>query len=445
MNVEMKRILIILFAVAGLWSCEKDEIRAMMNEGAGTNVTLSAPTLVLTKDAADNQVLTVSWTAPDFGYAAAPSYLLQIDKKGGDFSKAYSTSTGAALKKEFKGSELNAILLNLGLKPDEVHLLDVRVSVILSSATSLVSPIASLSATPYANVLDLSTPWGVVGSGYNDWGATPDAPFYKTSEADVFVAYAVLKDGEVKFRMNNSWDAPNINYGGAGGSLVKDGANIAVTAGTYKITINVSALTYKLEKYSWGLVGSATPNGWDAPDTYVMKYDPFSDQWRAIVTLGDGEMKFRLNSDWTVNYGDTGADGTLEDGGDNIKVKAGKYLVTMNLNDKSYSLLPVTNLWGLVGDATPNGWDGPDVPMDLDYSQYAADFDTKGIWIAKGVVLKSGEMKFRANNAWDVNYGDTGADGSLEGGGDNIKVTAGTYDIVLDFSGSAPAYKLTKK
>ena len=38
MNVEMKRILIILFAVAGLWSCEKDEIRAVMNEGVGTNV-----------------------------------------------------------------------------------------------------------------------------------------------------------------------------------------------------------------------------------------------------------------------------------------------------------------------------------------------------------------------------------------------------------------------
>lgn len=443
MNVEMKRILIILFAVTGLWSCEKDEIRAVMNEGAGTNITLSAPTLVLTKDAADSPVLTVSWAAPDFGYAAAPSYLLQIDKKGGNFSKAYSTSTGAALKKEFKGSELNAILLNLGLKPDEVHLLDVRVSVVLSSATTIVSPIASLSAKPYANVLDLSSPWGVVGSAYNDWGATPDGPFYKTTQSEVYVTYLTLKDGEIKFRKDSGWD---VNYGdtGANGSLEAGGDNIKVTAGTYKITMNLNALTYTLEKYSWGIVGSAF-NDWGATADGKMTYDPFSDQWRTIITLKEGEMKFRMNSAWDVNYGDSGADGVLDAGGDNIKVKAGKYLVTMNLNDKSYSLLPVTHLWGVVGDATPNSWNGPDVVLDLDYSQYSADFDTKGVWTAKGVVLKAGEIKFRADNAWDVNYGDTGANGSLEAGGDNIKVAAGTYDIVLDFSGSTPTYKLTKK
>lgn len=439
----MKRILIILFAVAGLWSCEKDEIRAVMNEGAGTNITLSAPTLVLSKDKADNQVLTISWAAPDFGYAAAPSYLLQIDKKGGDFSKGYSTSTGAELKKEFKGSELNALLLNLGLKPDEVHQLDVRVSIVLSSATSIISPVASLSATPYSSVLDLSSPWGVVGSAYNDWGATPDGPFYKTAQNEVYVAYLTLKEGEIKFRKDSGWD---VNYGdtGANGSLEAGGDNIKVTAGTYKITLDLAKLTYKLEKYSWGIVGSAF-NDWGATPDGLMTYDPYSDQWRTIITLKEGEMKFRLNSDWGVNYGDTGANGSLEDGGDNIKVAAGKYLVSMNVNEKTYTILPVTNLWGIVGDATPNSWNGPDVPMSLDYSKYTADFDTKGVWIAKGVVLNAGEIKFRANNDWGLNYGDTGANGSLESGGDNIKVAAGTYDIVLDFSASTPTYKLTKK
>jgi hypothetical protein len=439
----MKRILIILFTVIGFWSCEKDEIRAVMNEGAGTNVTLSAPTLVLSKDEAENQVLTISWSAPDFGYAAAPSYLLQIDKKGGDFSAGYSTSTGAELKKEFKGSELNAILLNLSLQPDEVHLLDVRVSVVLSSATSLVSPVASLSATPYANVLDLSTPWGVVGSATpNEWNG-PDVPFYKTSQNNVFVAYATLKAGEVKFRMNNSWDAPNVNYGGSGGKLVVGGDNIAVTAGTYKITFNLAALTYTLEKYSWGLVGDATTNGWDGPDAQMLEYDPFSDQWRAIVTLKAGEMKFRLNSGWDVNYG--GSAGKLVNAGDNIKVTAGTYLVTMNLNDNSYSILPVTKKWGLVGDATPNGWDGPDLPLHLDYSKYSADFDSKGVWYVKGVTMKAGEFKFRANNDWGINYGDTGADGKLDDGGDNIKIAAGVYDIVMDLSGGTPVYTVTKK
>jgi hypothetical protein len=437
----MKRILIILFTVIGFWSCEKDEIRAIMNEGAGTNVTLSAPTLVLSKDEAENQVLTISWSAPDFGYAAAPSYLLQIDKKGGDFSAGYSTSTGAELKKEFKGSELNAILLNLSLQPDEVHLLDVRVSVVLSSATSLVSPVASLSATPYANVLDLSTPWGVVGSGYNDWGATPDGPFYRTSAADVFVAYLTLKDGEIKFRKDSGWD---VNYGdtGANGTLEAGGDNIKVTAGSYKITFDLGKLTYKLEKYSWGIVGDAY-NDWGATPDGKLEYDPFSDQWRTIVTLKTGEMKFRLNSGWDVNYG--GSAGKLVNAGDNIKVTAGTYLVTMNLNDNSYSILPVTKRWALVGDATPNGWDGPDLPLHLDYSKYSANFDSKGVWYVKGATMKAGEFKFRANHDWGINYGDTGADGKLDDGGDNIKIAAGVYDIVMDLSGGTPVYTVTKK
>lgn len=433
----MKRILIILFTVIGFWSCEKDEIRAIMNEGVGTNVTLSAPTLVLSKDEADNQVLTISWTAPDYGFAAAPSYLLQIDKKGGDFSAGYSASTGTAVKKEFKGSELNALLLNLGLKPSEVALLDVRVSIVLSSATSIYSPVASLTATPYANVLDLSTPWGVVGSGYNDWGARPDGPFYKTSQANVFVAYLPLVDGEIKFRPNNDWPG---NYGGENGKLVADGANIKVTAGTYKITIDLGALTYKIEKYSWGIIGDAY-NDWGATPDGKLEYDPFSDQWRTIITLKTGEMKFRQNSAWDVNYG--GSNGSLVAGGDNIKVTAGTYLVTMNLNDNTYTLLPVTKKWALVGSATPNGWDGPDYPLSLDYSKYSADFDTQGVWIAKNVVLKDGELKFRANHDWDINFGDNGADGKLDAGGDNIKVAPGTYDIVFDLSTNT--YTLTKK
>ncbi|MBE0424751.1 MAG: SusF/SusE family outer membrane protein, partial [Lutibacter sp.] len=92
---------------------------------------------------------------------------------------------------------------------------------------------------------------------------------------------------------------------------------------------NSSALTYTIEAYTWGLVGDATTNGWDGPDM-PMAYDSFSDTWKAIVTLKTGEMKFRFNNDWGLNYGDTGADGTLENGGANIAVTAGNYLVVLD-------------------------------------------------------------------------------------------------------------------
>jgi hypothetical protein len=50
------------------------------------------------------------------------------------------------------------------------------------------------------------------------------------------------------------------------------------------------------------------------------------------------------------------------------------------------------------------------------------------------------------NDDWGVNYGDDGANGSLEAGGANIAVgTAGIYNVKLDFRNPAsPTYTLIK-
>ena len=63
-----------------------------------------------------------------------------------------------------------------------------------------------------------------------------------------------------------------------------------------------------MEPFSWGLVGDATSNGWDGPD-FKLNYNSFGDDWRTVVTLNDGFVKFRFNNDWTLNYGDSGLDG----------------------------------------------------------------------------------------------------------------------------------------
>jgi hypothetical protein len=195
MNKIFKNIAFFVGTLILMTSCEKDEIRAVLNSGATPVVSLSAPTVVLSKDVAENTVLTVSWLKPEFGYDAAPTYTILLDKKGGNFSKAYSYSAGKDLTKSFKGAELNSILLNLGLAAGAASDLDVKIQAKLSDAVTLTSPLAGLKATAYLDKLDLSTPWGIVGSAYNDWGAFADAPFYKTGSAEVFVAYVTLKDG----------------------------------------------------------------------------------------------------------------------------------------------------------------------------------------------------------------------------------------------------------
>jgi len=81
--------------------------------------------------------------------------------------------------------------------------------------------------------------------------------------------------------------------------------------------------------------------------------------------------------------------------------------------------------WGLVGDATLNQWNGPDMEMhETGTNTYALYAD-----------LTAGEIKFRFDEDWGNNYGDDNTDGSLEAGGSNIPVASpGTYFITLDLN-----------
>lgn len=272
---------------------------------------------------------------------------------------------------------------------------------------------------------------GVVGSGYNNWGAYADGYFYTTDTPNVLVSYVTLFDGEIKFRENNSWDAPNVNYGdtGADNTLDVGGDNISVTAGHYKITVDLGAGTYTIEEFSWGVVGSAF-NNWGATPDGKFYYDYTTDTFKVGIKLVDGEIKFRQNNSWdapNINAGDTGADGTLDIGGDNITVTAGYYAITLDINNSTYSI-ETASLFGVVGSGFNNwGGDGP----DFTFTEVNPD-----IWIAEIVPLIDGEIKFRQNNSWDapnINFGDTGADGTLDEGGDNIAVSAGNARIWLDF------------
>jgi len=429
MKIFINNILILFTAAVFLTACDKENL-TVLNPNASTNVSLSASDIVLNKDNAGQDALTVSWTDPDYGFDAGAGY--KIIFTAGD--KSVTIAAGTALSKVFETVQLNKILLNLGLKGNTPADVSIQIQAVLSATTSLSSNTALLKATVYEDKLDLSTIWGVVGSAtVNGWDG-PDMPFFTTSNPNELVAYVTLVTGEIKIRSNNSW---TLNYGdnGLDGTLDEGGANIPVTAGTYKIIFNTANKTYTKEAYAWGLVGSATKNGWDGPDM-PMAYDAFSNTWKGVVTLKAGEIKFRFNNDWGLNYGDNDANGSLENGGANIAVTAGNYLVTLDLIALAYTIKPI-NIWGIVGSGAPNGWDGPNV-------RFTPDFSKDGVWVINKITLTNGEIKFRTNDSWDVNYGDDGNNGTLEAGGANIPVTSGNYKIVLDFSdSSAPFY--TKK
>ena len=90
----------------------------------------------------------------------------------------------------------------------------------------------------------------------------------------------------------------------------------------------------------WGLVGDATVNGWDGPD--MKMYETSANVFELYASLLGNHLRFRFNEDWTGNYGDDEADGTLDVAGEIIAVPGdGVYHVVLNLNSLTYSLTEV--------------------------------------------------------------------------------------------------------
>ncbi|PZU81583.1 MAG: serine hydrolase [Chryseobacterium sp.] len=95
--------------------------------------------------------------------------------------------------------------------------------------------------------------------------------------------------------------------------------------------------------------------------------------------------------------------------------------------------------WGIIGTATPSGWDGKDIVLETQKSN--PDF-----YYLKNYKLKAGDLRFRLNNDWANSLGLNSDDESICYDGYNILIKEdGLYDIVLDMSiKSKPQYSIKK-
>lgn len=177
-------------------------------------------------------------------------------------------------------------------------------------------------------------------AGYSDNEWAPDtAPTLASKNSDNnYEGYIYFADAnsEFKFTAGPNWD---LNWGddNGDGTLEQNGANLkAPEAGMYKINVNLNNFSYTMVKTDWGLIGDATPGGWDT-DTN-MEFDAETKVWSVVIQLGSGSYKFRANDGWDINLGDDNADGSLEYNGANISVdEPGKYLVNLYLDTPDYT------------------------------------------------------------------------------------------------------------
>ena len=324
---------------------------------------------------------------------------------------------------------------------------------------------------------------GVIGD-FNSWSTDVVMSFNATKQkfyADIEVA----QDGGFKFRLDADWA---VSYGSKTPGILDSGDNIPVTAGNYRVYLNMNnsgEMTYELNEKMFGKdePEAGAPVVPEEPDTPVAVVGwsliGAFNSWAGDLMLTsdgtyhvvkgvelEGELKFRKDGQW--NYKDDAgneiqtnfglAEGVsfaantelaVVGNGANILVSAGTYDVYLDdvngkawfITDGSYpggGAAPEASEWGVVGDV--NGWgSSPDIAM------YKTA--TEGLFVAYNAQLTAGGIKIRANNEWNdaKNYGLASA-GSVEvdhaydlicgSGSQNMTIAAGTYDIWFDLKNS---------
>ena len=190
-------------------------------------------------------------------------------------------------------------------------------------------------------------------------------------------------------------------------------------AGTWIVTLDMINCTYTISKPILYMAGDA--NGWNQID-YLASEDGSS--FTGFMYLNQKGFKFCSEPNWDgTNYGAT----FFSKEGDNIIMteEAGYYKVDVDLSAKTYTLTPI-NYIGIVGSASPNGWDTDE---KMTYVPYNTETKEPGYWEVKDIILTSGVIKFRADGDWAINWG--GTPDALTQGGADMNVEEGTYDIKL--------------
>ncbi len=190
------------------------------------------------------------------------------------------------------------------------------------------------------------------------------------------------------------------------------------------------------------LVGDATAASWNPDNNNTPLFRDSEDENVYYFTgkFNAGGFKLLEGQAWAPSYGMDGNSlqfRETEDDPDpaNFDVAtAGYYSLNVNIDDLTYTFAPFDasaattyNVIGIVGDGTTVGWPGDDNP-EPDIKMTKSTHDAH-IWFAQGIELSDGPVKFRANLAWDVNWGGGENFPSGLANGDDIAATAGTYNV----------------
>ncbi len=343
-----------------LSSCNKESEVFHVADGsfASGGLSASSSNIVLSPDQDNDTAVTFRWTAASFGDKTISAYTLQLDVPSdtASWANAKSYAVGNNIQHySFLTKVLNDVLTTMALPGGTASTIVVRIKADLPQYNGLASSVASvysntlaMQATPYS--LSLYIPGAY--QGWNPGGAPLLNPI--PGRPGLYEAYEYMPGSGLQyFKYTNAPDWNHTNYGDNGSTLANGvvtgsfstdgnaGGLYASDGGYIEVTANFNTNTWTTTQTTWGIIGDATPGGWDN-DTQ-MSYNEADGVWTVTANLkAAGSFKFRANNAWVIDFGIDG-NGNLQyadnpffgytAGLNNLTVPSdGNYTITLDLH-----------------------------------------------------------------------------------------------------------------
>lgn len=188
---------------------------------------------------------------------------------------------------QYTNEELNQIaLVALGLNGGTAGQVEARVKATVSPKLAAVySNVVPITLTPYVVLINYPSLW--VPGDHQGWTPATADKLSSVLDNGIYEGFVYIGGGNLKFKFTSHPDWDHTNY------------------------------------------------GWNSDQD--LTFDTATKTWSITLDLVAGEIKFRANDDWAINFGDDGADASLEYNGANIAIsESGNYTITLDLSTPGY-------------------------------------------------------------------------------------------------------------
>lgn len=296
---------------SGIWlslfiaGCNEEPVLTVLDDVAfpGSH-TMSTGSIILEEADSADVVLTLNWPAVEYPITAPVIYSVEITtvENASTWSEAHEIVAGNdQLSLSITGKQLNSIADELGLEPGVASDLLCRVKSFVDRPAYTDG--LAFNLTSYEVFAGYPSLW--VPGAYEGWDPSTAPVIVSAESNDIYEGFLYLPTGEIKLTAQPAWEPMAYGDGGSGTLIEANyaGGNFNITEeGYYLIAADLNTMQYLLVKTTWGIIGGATPGGWES-DT-PMTYDQETGKWSVTCDmLASGSFKFRANGAWQYDFG----------------------------------------------------------------------------------------------------------------------------------------------